>query len=874
MKKSLTAAAMCSALVLSFGLATAQAQESVSALEAENSNNLYFVELAGKPAADGNSLASVRAEKARFISAATAEGVRFTQRRSYETLFNGYAVQASPSMRARLANVAGVKAIWPIDRIEAPVFDPVSGSAPDLATAIAMTGADVVQNSLGFNGSGIKVAVMDTGIDYDHADLGGDGVQRDNSAVFPTARVVTGWDFVGDDFDGGNAPAPDSYPDDCNGHGTHVSGIVGANGDVVGVAPGVTFGAYRVFGCEGSTTSDIMLAAMERAFADGMQVLNMSIGAGYQWPQYPTAAASSRLVKMGMVVVASIGNAGPQGTPADGPYAAGAPGTGTEVIGVASYDNTAVTQPSFTISPDDTRIGYSAASGAPTPPTSGSLPMSRTGTPASTADGCVALPAGSLTGTAVLIRRGTCGFFVKATNAQNAGAAAVVLYNNVAGFVSPTVAGAPPITIPVVMVTASAGVLIDGRIAGAGTSLTWSDQLTSTANPTGGLISGFSSFGMAADLSLKPDIGAPGGSIFSTVPLELGGHGTLSGTSMASPHVAGAAALLLQAKNGPKPRHAYPAIDVRDRLQNSAKPSNWSGNPALGFLDYAHRQGAGLLDIEDAILATVDVKPGKLSLGESQAGPQTRRLTIKNSGSSPVTLDMSDVTAVASGPKSLINYATVSTFLAPATVAFSAASVTVPAGGTNTVDVTITAPASPNQGQYGGYVVLTPQGGGQTYRVPFAGFIGNYQSLVVLSPTVNGFPWLAQLDADGFFNNRPAGGTFTMVGDDIPFFLIHLDHQSERIELTATRTDGTPFFHVSDDLKVGRNSSANGFFAFTWDGNTFRANAGFGETQFFTVPDGDYIVTIKVLKALGSKKVASDIETWVSPVITINRPVT
>jgi hypothetical protein len=86
-------------------------------------------------------------------------------------------------------------------------------------------------------------------------------------------------------------PVPDPDPDDCNGHGTHVAGIVGANGDVVGVAPEVTFGAYRVFGCEGSTTADIMIAAMERALADGMDVLNMSIGSAFQWPQYPTAVA-------------------------------------------------------------------------------------------------------------------------------------------------------------------------------------------------------------------------------------------------------------------------------------------------------------------------------------------------------------------------------------------------------------------------------------------------------------------------------------------------------------------------------------------------------------------------------------------------------
>ena len=89
---------------------------------------------------------------------------------------------------------------------------------------------------------------------------------------------------------------------------------------------------------------------------------------------------------------------------------------------------------------------------------------------------------------------------------------------------------------------------------------------------------------------------------------------------MASPHVAGAAALLLEAQPDTDPE------DVRSIFQNYAAPRLWSGNPSLGFLDLAHRQGGGMLQIADAITRTVDVRPGKLSLGESQAGPQTRAM--------------------------------------------------------------------------------------------------------------------------------------------------------------------------------------------------------------------------------------------------------
>lgn len=880
MKKSLSAAALCSALVLSLGLATASAQEAVSRSDAENSD-LYFVELQGKPVADGNTLANVRAEKSRFMRAAALAGVQFKRQRSFDVLFNGYSVRVNGAQRVSLAALPGVKAIWRVDRIDAPEFNPTAGSSPDLATAIAMTGANVVQNTLGYTGAGIKVAVMDTGIDYDHADFGGDGVDRSNSTVFPTARVVTGWDFVGDDFNFDQTPVPDPYPDDCAGHGTHVAGIVGANGEVVGVAPGVSFGAYRVFGCAGSTTSDIMLAAMERALADGMQVLNMSIGARAQHPDYPTAAAATRLLRGGMVVVASIGNNGPGGSAPDGPYAAGAPGIGADVIGVASYDNTHITQPAIAVSPDGAMFGYSAASGSPAAPQDGSsLVMSKTGTPATTNDGCTVAgpmdPAAHV-GKAVLIRRGSCSFYEKASNAQAVGAAAVVLYNNVAGALNPTVAGAPPITIPVVAIQAADGATIDGRIAAGETSLTWTNQLVSVPQATGGLISGFSSFGLAADLSLKPDIGAPGGSIYSTVPLSQGGHGINSGTSMSSPHVAGAVALMLEAKPGilerRKHKQSYEPKEVRDRLQNSAKPSVWSGNPGLGFLDYAHRQGAGLMNIADAITAPVLISPGKLSLGESEAGPQTRKLKIRNYGTAAITFDLSDVTALATGPKSQVNYAAVSTFLAPATVAFSSSSVTVPAGEAATVDVTITAPASPNQGQYGGYVVLTPQGGGQSYTVPFAGFIGDYQTVQVLTPTANGFPWLSQLSG-GFFNKvETDGSVFTMVGDDIPFILVHLDHQSDRLTMSVTGVDGTRYHQFLDDRGEGRNTSAGGFFAIEFTGDTFRLGGPQdGPAKLFTVPDGDYTITIEVTKANAQKNNPAHKEIWTSPVFTIDRP--
>ncbi|MCB0913815.1 MAG: S8 family serine peptidase, partial [Propionibacteriaceae bacterium] len=288
--------------------------------------------------------------KAAFRAAARAAGVKFKERRAFDTLFNGFSVEVDTANRAKLLRLKGVKAMYPVQIIERPAVAQAGDSAPDLAFALSLTGADIAQNQLGLSGAGVKVGIIDTGIDIDHPAFGGSGTP--GTTPFPSARVIAGYDLVGDNYNAGGTPeqqipVPDENPDDCGGHGTHVAGIVGADGGgLKGVAPGVTFGAYRVFGCAGSSSSDVIVEALERAYADGMQVINQSLGAARQWPQYPTAQASSRLTAKGVVMVASTGNNGPLGSSPDGLWAAGAPGTGSKVIATASFDNA---QRSFTV---------------------------------------------------------------------------------------------------------------------------------------------------------------------------------------------------------------------------------------------------------------------------------------------------------------------------------------------------------------------------------------------------------------------------------------------------------------------------------------------------------------------------------------------
>jgi subtilisin family serine protease len=500
--------------------------ESDTALIQVENTSFWFVELSSLPKVEGTDASVLSSEKRQFQLNAEEAGIDYEERFAFNDLFNGFSISVDPSQLKILSTLPGVKAIFPVAVIERPEYQLIdigNVSLPHITSALEMTGVKVAVSSLGFTGKGIKVGVMDTGIDVDHPAFGGDGTSRSNSDRFPTERVAYGYDFVGDNFSGDSTPPnPDGFPDDCGGHGTHVAGIIGANDintGVKGVAPEVIFGAYRVFGCTGSTFADIMLAAMERALADGMDILNMSIGSSFQWPRYPTAEAASRMVEQGMVVVASIGNSGTSGL-----YAAGAPGVGDEVIGVASVDNANVIMKVMQV--DGTDIHFVPGTGSPINPTSGSMTLTRTGTATSTNDACSAFTPDSFTAKAVLIRRGTCSFYSKAKNAENAGASAVVIYNNVAGigFIG-TVAGDPSVNIPVVFISAAEGAQLDSLIAaGSGpVTLTWTNRNGLVANPTGGLISSTSSYGPTPDLKLKPDISAPGGSILSSYPLELGG---------------------------------------------------------------------------------------------------------------------------------------------------------------------------------------------------------------------------------------------------------------------------------------------------------------------------------------------------------------
>ena len=405
-------------------------------------------------------------------------------------------------------------------------------------------------------------------------------------------------------------------------------------------------------------------------------------------------------------------------------------------------------------------------------------------------------------------------------------------------------------------------------------SLTWTSTRVNAPNPTGGLMSSFSSYGPTAVLGLKPDLGAPGGFIRSTYPLELGGYTVLSGTSMSSPHVAGAAALLEQA------HPSLPAASFRDVLMNSASPAPWSLGPQYGIADYVFRQGAGMINIPASIGAQTTITPSKVALGEGSGGPFT--LHLQNGSSHPVTYDVAYEEGLGAGPPGMpFGW----TFLLADTKASLPATVTVPGSGSAAVTGSLAAdPTLDPTSLYGGWVTFTSQEDGQVLRVPIMGLAGDYQAIVAM-PTVDlgggfRFPSIGKEVSPGSFDLLPAtqGGTWGLTGpSDIPNVLVHFDHQVQLLRMQVVNAgSGRPvhpvFSYFVHSTLLPRNSTGTGFFAYPWDGTRMQDNGKGTPDHRKVVPDGQYKIVVTALKALGNPANASDWETYTSPTITIDRP--
>ena len=874
--------------------------------KAETVDNRWFVQLSSPGTAAGGSQDTIEAEHADLTKAIKDAGIDAQVTTEYETLWNGVALSVSDADVDSLARLDQVVAIKPVVAIPRP--DDAAGddrtdadkaegiSSPQMTHALGMTGADVVQSKLGYTGSGVKIGIIDSGIDYDHVEFGGTGTpgaeapEGDGSTAFPTSKVVAGYDFVGNAYGDPNVAeesarykaVPDAYPDDCKGHGTHVAGIAAAKGtpgteQVTGVAPDAQLGAYRVFGCAGLTSAEILTAAMEKAGDDGMDIVNLSINAEYMvFQDYPTAVAAESLASKGVIVTGSQGNSGDAGR-----WTMGAPASAEHVLAVGSVDNTVEKNFYMTVSTNpDQKYLYAPAEGGGAEvvrDNAAAHPLLAAGDPA--ADGadeetdpsllCTAPAAGTYSGKTVLIRRGACSQRQKVLNAQAGGADAVVLDNDRPAIFTAFLFGddGEQITIPVVTISQEDGDAIRGALA-ADSTLTYTEDVAEFDRATAGLVSSFSSWGLNESLQTKPDVVAPGGKIWSTWPIDHGGpYLTAQGTSMAAPYTAGIAALVMQAHPEIKDASGFDAFEqIAWRLHSTANPVPWTdagGDTSL--LESVAHQGAGLIDADAAVLATTQTSSSALSIGEYEKHPDGYQtsVTLTNHADSPVTYALSHEDAVTiTGSSEAPQRGTAS----PSTVSSDGQSVTVPAGGTATVDVTIAAPEGVADGDFfGGWIILTPSTGDRALRVPFQGVGGN----LALAGVLGAYTSLGNLKGEPV---DPASYVYgdsalTSLGayEDLPVVFIEpaIPYRDSIMEVSRVKADGT-----TESLGVVASSAGTHTRAdqprFVWNGSYLVGD------KVMQAPTGQYQLTVRALPVGGDKDQDSDWAQWTSPTFSID----
>lgn len=578
-----------------------------------------------------------------------------------------------------------------------------------LDTAATMQKAQsmwAIAGGKGSTGQGIRIGILDSGIDMSNPMFSGTGMTA--PAGFSPATTTSGGILDGTHMNGKVIVARSyvsSTVEDQLGHGTFVAGCAaGAQVDapraaISGMAPGAYLGVYKILETS-TTTSAAEISALDDAVADGMDVINMSIGAlDYLPPEEEVEyEAITRAIQAGIVVTVSAGNEGTS------TQTISSPATIPEVIAVGSVTNSREFSTVVkTNNPNMSTIEYTPSADGPQV---NSDPIQTSVKDAANLNnnelGCSAFSSGSLANSLVLIKRGTCYFLEKVTNAANAGAVGVIVYNNEAEGTLP-MGQLNGTTIPAVMISNSDGLAFKQYIDTNPSTAKAAISLSVTA-VTGGILSDFSSVGPGSDFSIKPDLVAVGENVYSATQ-KTATSGTMydgtgfqanSGTSFSSPIVAGAAAGLIQ---------KFPTLGVagiKSMLANTA-----SRNITVDGINRPNvlQAGSGLLDMEAAVNATAVFFPSSLSFGvHSYDGTLSlqRTLTVRNisNASDQFTFGFEPVVA---GPS----------------VSFSSNSTGTMSSGASANIIVVLQSSAPSTGGFQGFITATSSSTGFVYRIPY-----------------------------------------------------------------------------------------------------------------------------------------------------------
>jgi subtilisin family serine protease len=669
-------------------------------------------------------LASAQAAAARELKRAIPSA-RITHR--YQVILDGLAVQLPARALPTLARLSSVTKIYPSYRY-----------TRSLDTSPGLIGADAFWAGTGDRGEGVKIGVIDDGIDetnpfFDPAGFAYPAGFPKGGRKWTTPKVIVARAFPGPNSGREGRLAlyrPASF------HGTHVAGIAAGDANTTapagpdhprvtglsGVAPRAQIGNYRVFNAPTPTGYDAftpeIVAAFDSAVRDGMNVINFSGGGPQTDPSTDALVEAVRnVVNAGVVPVIAAGNDRDD----FGLGSAGSPSTAPDAISVAAVTNQHVfggalglqtadapaqlrkvpVQPATEIpsgwtTSDRTLADVGSITGTNGQPVDRRLcgPPSDPNAPGST------LPERSLSGAIALVQRGGCTFFSKAVRAHDAGAVGMVIVDN-----RPGDANRVPLQILdfwLGMVSDLDGAALRDYLAAHGGRAPVRFDKGPLEIPTdrGGVITSFSSAGPTSfGHLLKPDLAAPGAQILSSTLREYASSpfAVFDGTSMATPHVAGAAALLVQSHPSWSPQQ------IKSALMSTAGPA-W-GNTARTQEASVLLEGAGLINVARATDPEIFTDPASLSFQDLDVtrSSQTRRLllTISDAGGEGGTWNL------ALQPQSAT---------AGATVDFPS-SVTLAPGGETTIVVTVQAPTGAATGDDYGFVVLSR--GSDTRRVPY-----------------------------------------------------------------------------------------------------------------------------------------------------------
>jgi len=411
------------------------------------------------------------------------------------------------------------------------------------------------------------------------------------------------------------------------------------------VAPEATLLGYKVFSTVDNTDEDTLIDAFLMAYEAGADIITSSIGGVSGWTDGAWALVASRLVDQGVVVTISAGNDGQAGA-----FAASSGSSGEHVLAIASVEADVIASPSFlgNFNLDGSSNTTYMAYRAPVdwyPSDVKDWPIYPLTLDTSIADdGCNPLPAGTpdLSNKVVLVRRGGCNFSQKQQNIAAFGASTILAYKNESPLVIPGQTDETPL---IASITAEAGVaMIETIKAGGNVTVDFTvypiQNLVGVENGlSGGVASYFTSIGATNDLSIKPDVAAPGGQIFSSY--AGGGWAILSGTSMACPYVAGVAALYTSKHGGRRVHGPGFAKDLAMRIISSGESIRWDDgqeqNTDYGFYASVAQVGTGLLNATKILNYDTSLSFSKFALNDTHYFSRYHSVDITNAGTKPIT---------------------------------------------------------------------------------------------------------------------------------------------------------------------------------------------------------------------------------------------